>query len=57
MTEIITMGIVSALVLVAVVFAATTCAVRAKSYKMEGRQPLLSDQYQRYDDEKSQSVV
>ncbi|KAK5848425.1 hypothetical protein PBY51_006040 [Eleginops maclovinus] len=57
LTEIITMAIVSALVLVAVVFAATTCAVRAKSYKMEGRQPLLGDQYQRYDDEKGQSVV
>lgn len=57
MTEIITMSIVAALMVVAVVFAATTCAVRAKSYKVEGRQPLLGDQYQRYDDDKSQSVV
>ena len=56
MTEIITMAIVAALVVVAVVFAATTCAVRARS-RLEGHQPLLSDQYQRYDDEKSQSVV
>jgi len=57
MTEILTMAIVSALVLVAVVFAVTTCAVRAKSRKMEGHQPLLGDHYQRYDDDKSQSVV
>lgn len=56
MTEIITMSIVAALVVVAIIFAATTCAVRARS-KMEGHQPLLGDQYQRYDDEKSQSVV
>lgn len=51
------MTIVSALVIVAVIFAATTCAVRSRSYKMEGHQPLLGDQYQRYDDDKSQSVV
>lgn len=51
------MAIVSALVLVAAIFAVTTCAVRARSRKMEGHQPLLGDQYQRYDDEKSQSVV
>ena len=57
MTEIITMGIVAALVIVAAVFAATTCAVRARSSKMEGHQPLLGDQYQRYDADKSQSVV
>ncbi|XP_028999068.1 5,6-dihydroxyindole-2-carboxylic acid oxidase-like isoform X2 [Betta splendens] len=57
LTEIITMAIVAALVVVAVIFAATTCALRARSYRMEGHQPLLGDQYQRYDDEKSQSVV
>ncbi|KAG7222945.1 hypothetical protein INR49_015947, partial [Caranx melampygus] len=34
LTEIITMAIVAALVVVALVFAATTCAVRARSYKM-----------------------
>lgn len=51
------MTIVAALVLVAVIFAATTCAVRARSYKMEGHQPLLGEQYQRYGEEKSQSVV
>lgn len=57
MTEIITMAIVSALIVVAVIFAATTCAVRARSYKVEGHQPLLGEQYQRYDADKSQSVV
>ncbi|KAL4641513.1 5,6-dihydroxyindole-2-carboxylic acid oxidase-like [Arapaima gigas] len=62
--EIVTIGIVAALILVAVIFAATTCAVRARAQgKMEGRQPLLGDQYQRYSDDrdrhqnKSQSVV
>lgn len=57
LTEIITMAIVAALVAVAVIFAATTCAVRARSYQSEGHQPLLVDQYQRYSDDKSQSVV
>ncbi|KAL4006704.1 M-phase phosphoprotein 8 [Sarotherodon galilaeus] len=57
LSEIITMAIVAALVVVAVVFALTTCAVRARSHRKEGHQPLLGDQYQRYDDEKSQSVV
>lgn len=51
------MAIVAALMIVAVVFALTTCAVRARSHRKEGHQPLLGDQYQRYDDEKSQSVV
>ncbi|XP_071234587.1 5,6-dihydroxyindole-2-carboxylic acid oxidase-like [Salvelinus alpinus] len=58
LTEIITIAMVAALVIVAVIFAATTCVVRARSYsKLEGRQPLLGEQYQRYDDDKSQSVV
>ncbi|KAG7262701.1 hypothetical protein CRUP_025506 [Coryphaenoides rupestris] len=56
MTEIITMVLVTALIVVAVVFAAATCAVRNKS-RTDGRQPLLGEQYQRYDDDKSQSVV
>ncbi|KAJ3584858.1 hypothetical protein NHX12_013581 [Muraenolepis orangiensis] len=55
MSEIITMVIVAGLILVAVVFGAATCAVRRRS--KDGRQPLLGDQYQRYDDDKSQSVV
>ncbi|KAI1883434.1 hypothetical protein AGOR_G00231410 [Albula goreensis] len=60
LTEIITLAVVAALVVVAVIFAATTCAVRTRSYtKLEGRQPLLGEQYQRYSDEhdKTQSVV
>ncbi|XP_029108109.1 5,6-dihydroxyindole-2-carboxylic acid oxidase [Scleropages formosus] len=64
LTEIITVAIVAALIVVAVIFAATTCAVRARAHgKTEGRQPLLGDQYQRYSDDrdrhqdKSQSVV
>ncbi|XP_056156275.1 5,6-dihydroxyindole-2-carboxylic acid oxidase-like isoform X1 [Lampris incognitus] len=57
LTEITTMVIVVALVAVAVIFAATTCTMRARSRKTEGHQPLLGDEYQRYDDEKSQSVV
>lgn len=51
------MAIVGALLVVAAIFAATTCAVRAKSRQLEGHQPLLGDQYQRYSDDKSQSVV
>lgn len=51
------MAVVAALVVVAVIFAATTCAVRAKSRQSESHQPLLIDQYQRYGDDKSQSVV
>lgn len=56
LTEIITVGVVAALIAVAVIFAATTCAVRSRSDRREGRQPLLGDHYQRYDD-KTQSVV
>ncbi|KAK6494042.1 5,6-dihydroxyindole-2-carboxylic acid oxidase-like [Huso huso] len=66
MTEIITIAIVAALILVAIIFAATTCAVRARSYshgKNEARQPLLAEHYRRYSEdheriqEKTQSVV
>ncbi|XP_062372250.1 5,6-dihydroxyindole-2-carboxylic acid oxidase-like [Sardina pilchardus] len=62
LTEIISITVVSALIVVAVIFAITSCAVRSKASKMEGRQPLLGEQYQRYDDHdrhavKTQSVV
>ncbi|KAI4884691.1 hypothetical protein NFI96_001293 [Prochilodus magdalenae] len=61
LTEIITIAVVAALIVVAVIFAITTCAVRSRTYKMDGRQPLLGEQYQRYDDhdrhDKTQSVV
>lgn len=62
LTEIITIAVVAALIVVAIIFAITTCAVRSRTYKMDGRQPLLGEQYQRYDDhdrhsDKTQSVV
>lgn len=58
LTQIITVAVVAALIVVAIIFAATTCVVRSRSYRSEGRRPLLGDQYQRYDDhDKTQSVV
>ncbi|KTF82793.1 hypothetical protein cypCar_00033047 [Cyprinus carpio] len=57
-TQIVTIAVVAALIVVAIIFAASTCAVRSRAYRTEGRQPLLGDQYQRYDShEKTQSVV
>lgn len=58
LTQIITVTVVAALIAVAIIFAATTCVMRSRSYRTEGRQPLLGDHYQRYDDHnKTQSVV
>ncbi|MGH0144985.1 UNVERIFIED_CONTAM: hypothetical protein FKN15_031144 [Acipenser sinensis] len=66
MTEIIAIAIVAVLVLVAIIFAATTCAVRARSYnhgRKKARQPLLAEHYRRYSEdheriqEKTLSVV
>uniref|UniRef100_A0A4W4EP59 5,6-dihydroxyindole-2-carboxylic acid oxidase n=1 Tax=Electrophorus electricus TaxID=8005 RepID=A0A4W4EP59_ELEEL len=51
------------LIVVAIIFTVTTCIVRTSSNKTEGRQPLLGEQYQCYDDQdsrhndKTQSVV
>ncbi|XP_040397179.1 5,6-dihydroxyindole-2-carboxylic acid oxidase isoform X2 [Cygnus olor] len=62
-TEMITVAIVTALVLVAIIFAAAACIVRVKKNKDELHQPLLTDQYQHYSDDydgiatPSQSVV
>ncbi|NWR95017.1 TYRP1 oxidase, partial [Furnarius figulus] len=62
-TEMITIAIVTALVLVAIIFAAAACIVRVKKNKDELHQPLLTDQYQHYSDDydgvptPSQSVV
>uniref|UniRef100_A0A8V0YPG1 5,6-dihydroxyindole-2-carboxylic acid oxidase n=1 Tax=Gallus gallus TaxID=9031 RepID=A0A8V0YPG1_CHICK len=62
-TEMITIAIVTALVLVAIIFAAAACIVRAKKNRDELHQPLLTDQYQHYSDDydgiatPSQSVV
>lgn len=62
LTEIITIAVIAALILVAIIFAITACAVRSRSHNSEGRQHLLGEQYQRYDDHdshssKTQSVV
>lgn len=62
-TEMITIAIVTALVLVAIIFAAAACIVRVKKNKDDLHQPLLTDQYQHYSDDydgiptPSQSVV
>ncbi|XP_006025365.1 5,6-dihydroxyindole-2-carboxylic acid oxidase [Alligator sinensis] len=62
-TEIITIAIVTALILVAIIFAGTTCIVHSRKNKDELHQPLLTDQYQHYSDDydtmptPSQSVV
>nr|P55027.2 RecName: Full=5,6-dihydroxyindole-2-carboxylic acid oxidase; Short=DHICA oxidase; AltName: Full=Tyrosinase-related protein 1; Short=TRP-1; Short=TRP1; Flags: Precursor [Ambystoma mexicanum]AAC17168.1 tyrosinase-related-protein-1 [Ambystoma mexicanum] len=59
-TEIITIAVVAALVLVAVIFAAASCAVH-RSRKDDVHQPLLGEQYPRYSEEyerdASQSAV
>ncbi|MCI4394832.1 hypothetical protein PGIGA_G00173240 [Pangasianodon gigas] len=62
LTEIITIAVIAALIVVAIIFAVTTCAVRSRAHNSEGRQHLLGEQYQRYDDHdthsnKTQSVV
>ncbi|XP_019339371.1 5,6-dihydroxyindole-2-carboxylic acid oxidase isoform X2 [Alligator mississippiensis] len=62
-TEIITIAIVTALILVAIIFAGTMCIVHSRKNKDELHQPLLTDQYQHYSDDydtmptPSQSVV
>ncbi|XP_043917017.1 5,6-dihydroxyindole-2-carboxylic acid oxidase [Protopterus annectens] len=48
-TEIVTIGIVAALVVVALIFATTSCVVRAQKHSDDKiRQPLLTDHYQSY---------
>ncbi|KAM4807536.1 5,6-dihydroxyindole-2-carboxylic acid oxidase [Rhinophrynus dorsalis] len=56
-TEIITVTVVSALVLVAIIFAGASCAIRRRR-KNEVLQPLLGESYPRYADERenTQSV-
>lgn len=49
-TEIITIAVVAALVLVAVIFAAASCAVHRRR-KDDLHQPLLGDQYPRYSED------
>lgn len=51
-TEIITIAVIAALVLVAIIFTGATCAVRRRSRKSEVLQPLLGETYPRYAEEK-----
>lgn len=63
LSEIITIGIVAAVLVVAVVGGVIACAVRARSYRSaEALEPLLGDTFRRYSEDdrrfdKSQSVV
>lgn len=62
LSEIITIGIVAAVLVVAVLGAVIACAVRARSYNPEGLEPLLGEQFRRYSEDerrvdKIQSVV
>lgn len=63
LSEIITIGIVAAVLVVAVVGGVIACAVRARSYhSSEALEPLLGDTFRRYSEDdrrfdKSQSVV
>ncbi|KAI4573949.1 hypothetical protein MJT46_019504 [Ovis ammon polii x Ovis aries] len=49
--EIVTIAVVAALLLVAVIFAGASCLIRARSNMDEANQPLLTDQYQHYIEE------
>lgn len=63
LSEIITIGIVAAVLVVAVVGGVIACAMRARSYRSaEALEPLLGDTFRRYSEDdrrfdKSQSVV
>jgi len=62
LSEIITIGIVVAVLVVAVIGGVIFCAIRARSYNAEGLEPLLGEQFRRYSEDerrvdKIQSVV
>lgn len=63
LSEIITIGIVAAVLVVAVVGGVIACALRSRSYRSaEALEPLLGDTFRRYSEDdrmfgKSQSVV
>lgn len=63
LSEIITIGVVAAVLVVAVVGGVIACAVRARSFRSaEALEPLLGDTFRRYSEDdrrfdKSQSVV
>lgn len=46
--EIITIAVVAALLLIAVIFVGASCVIRARNKMDEANQPLLTDQYQHY---------
>uniref|UniRef100_A0A8C5LXJ4 5,6-dihydroxyindole-2-carboxylic acid oxidase n=1 Tax=Leptobrachium leishanense TaxID=445787 RepID=A0A8C5LXJ4_9ANUR len=56
-TEILTIGVIAALVLVAFVFAVISCIVHRRHSKSEVLQPLLGDQYQRYAEDQKENAV
>ncbi|XP_053312532.1 5,6-dihydroxyindole-2-carboxylic acid oxidase isoform X2 [Spea bombifrons] len=55
-TEIITVAVIAALILVAVVFAGVSCAVRRRRSKNEVLQPLLGEQYPRYAEDNKENT-
>lgn len=63
LSEVITIAVVAAVLVVAVVGGVIACAVRARSYhSAEGLEPLLGETFRRYSEDdrrldKSQSVV
>lgn len=50
-SEIVTIAVVAALLLVAVIFVGASYLIRARNKMDEANQPLLSDQYQHYTEE------
>ncbi|KAM5260019.1 5,6-dihydroxyindole-2-carboxylic acid oxidase isoform 2-T5 [Hipposideros larvatus] len=50
-SEIITIAVVAALLLVAVIFVGASCLIRARNKLDEANQPLLGDQYEHYTEE------
>lgn len=47
-SEIVTIAVVAALLLVAVIFVGASCLIRTRSNVDEANQPLLTDQFQHY---------
>lgn len=50
-SEIVTIAVVAALLLVGIIFLGVSCLIRAKNNMEEANQPLLIDQYQHYVEE------
>lgn len=47
-SEIVTIAVVAALLVVAVIFVGASCLIHARSNRDEATQPLLTDRYQHY---------